>query len=244
LLSDSCKDDQKKKCLIGNSKEVYDNQPDLTIKCDIPDDTYTESERFFPEWNWDEIYSYGPQIQRLPWFTNDLDSDLREELNCRNIRGGKFLDIGTGPATQAIQLSKLGFEVTATDISQRAIMRARSLSQDVKFIADDILDSRLSKDGYLFDYIFDRGCFHTLNPKYRSQYVTQVKKLMARRALFFLKTFSSKQPPGPGPYRFSVDTIREYFSKELMLLCSKETIYEGTFRVLPRALFVVMTRND
>ena len=244
MLSNSCKDDQKKNCLIGNPKEVYDNRLNLPIKCDIPDDTYAESERFFPEWNWDEIYSYGPQVRRLPWFTDDLDSDLREELNSRDIRGGKFLDIGTGPATQAIQLSKLGFEVTATDISERAIMRARPLSQDVKFIVDDILDSRLSKDGYLFDYIFDRGCFHTLNPKYRSQYVSQVKKLMARRALLFLKTFSSKQPPGPGPYRFSVDMIREYFSKDLMLLFSKETVYEGTFRVLPRALFVVMTRND
>jgi ubiquinone/menaquinone biosynthesis C-methylase UbiE len=59
---------------------------------------------------------------------------------------GRLLDLGTGPATQAIELSKLGFQVTATDISENAIARAKSMSKDIEFIVDDILESKLKDD--------------------------------------------------------------------------------------------------
>jgi SAM-dependent methyltransferase len=202
----------------------------------------SENSRFFPDWDWEELYSYGPRVKRLPWFTEHLDADLKNELNIRKISSGKFLDIGTGVGSHAIELSKLGFEVTATDISQNAIDRARALSKDVTFFVDDIIHSRLSEEGYVFDYAFDRGCFHTLDPKYRSQYVTQVKKLIVSEGLFFLKTFSTKQPQGPGPHRFSTDMIAKYFGDHFKILKSIETVYEGTLRVLPKALFTVMAK--
>ena len=40
----------------------------------------------------------------MPWYNENLDSDLEEELDHREITNGKFLDLGTGPATQAIGL--------------------------------------------------------------------------------------------------------------------------------------------
>jgi hypothetical protein len=34
----------------------------------------------------------------MPWYNENLDSDLEEELDHREITNGKFLDLGTGPA--------------------------------------------------------------------------------------------------------------------------------------------------
>ena len=82
------------------------------------------------------------------------------DLHRINIIKGRFLDLGTGPSTQAVELSKLGFQVTATDISENATIKAKRMSKDIEFIVDDILDSKLKEDS--FDYIFDRGCFHVL----------------------------------------------------------------------------------
>ncbi len=73
------------------------------------------------------------------------------------ITKGRFLDLGTGPATQATELYKLGFQVTATDISEHAITRAKRMSKGIEFIVDDIIESKLKDNS--FDYIFDRGCF-------------------------------------------------------------------------------------
>jgi methylase of polypeptide subunit release factors len=47
----------------------------------------------------------------MPWYNEKLDSDLEEELHRRKITNGKFLDLGTGPGTQAIWLAKKGFKV-------------------------------------------------------------------------------------------------------------------------------------
>ncbi|MBI1662851.1 MAG: class I SAM-dependent methyltransferase [Nitrosopumilus sp.] len=37
------------------------------------------------------------------------------------------MDLGTGPGTQALELSKIGFKVTGTDISQSAIEKAKKI---------------------------------------------------------------------------------------------------------------------
>jgi SAM-dependent methyltransferase len=160
------------------------------------------------------------------------------------ITKGRFLDLGTGPATQAIELSKLGFQVTATDISENAITRAKRISKDIEFIVDDILNSKLKEEDS-FDYIFDRGCFHVLEPSSRKRYVNQVSRILRDGGLLFLKTFSAKEPlRGGGPYRFSIDEIDSVFSNRFVRESFKETVYQGTLDILPKALFVVLRKRS
>ena len=196
--------------------------------------------RLFP--HWDSLYTNEATIGSLPWYNKDLDDDLREYLSTMNITQGRFLDLGTGPATQAIELSKLGFQVTATDISENAISRAKRISNSIEFIVDDILESKLKEDS--FDYIFDRGCFHVLEPSSRQRYVNQISRILRDGGLLLLKTFSAKEPlRGGGPYRFSVDEIDSIFSNRFVVDSFKETVYQGTLYILPKALFVVLRKQ-
>ena len=197
--------------------------------------------RTFPHWN--DLYANETSVGSLPWYNKDLDADLREHfLRTMNITKGRLLDLGTGPATQAIELSKLGFQVIATDISENAITRAKSMSKGVEFIVDDILESKLKDDS--FDYIFDRGCFHVLEPSSRQRYVSQVSRILRDRGLLLLKTFSAKEPSrGGGPYRFSIDEIASMFTDRFVIDSFKETVYQGTLDILPKALFVVLSKK-
>ena len=197
--------------------------------------------RSFP--HWDNLYANEASVGSLPWYNKDLDDDLREHLSTMKIARGRFLDLGTGPATQAIELSKLGFQVTATDISENAITRAKRMSKGIELIVDDILESKLKEDS--FDYIFDRGCFHVLEPSSRQRYVNQVSQLLRDDGgLLFLKTFSAKEPSrGGGPYRFSIDEIDSIFSHRFVRESFKETVYQGTLDILPKALFVVLRKK-
>ena len=50
--------------------------------------------------DWDDYYKEN-KVAQMPWYHTDLDHDLENEIKSRNIHTGKFLDLGTGPGTQA-----------------------------------------------------------------------------------------------------------------------------------------------
>src|SRR5262245_15286573 len=195
----------------------------------------------FPQW--EELYQQR-EIESMPWFNPELDEDLEKALDELRLRGGSALDLGTGPGTQAIHLARRGFDVTATDISEAAIRLAREKARrqvlELTWAQDDILDRRLGRQ---FDLIFDRGCFHVLNPERREDYVRTVSGLLNTGGYLFLKCFSRLQPGEQGPYRFTPEQIREIFSVRLSVLSIKETVYQGTMDPLPRALFCTIRRE-
>jgi SAM-dependent methyltransferase len=203
----------------------------------------SQLEKDFPDWN--DLYS-NQKVETMPWYNENLDSDLEEELERGKISKGRILDLGTGPATQAIQLAKRGLEVTGSDISEAAIRRARELylhdnkDKEINFIVDNILDSKL-KDK-MFDYVFDRGCFHVLPIEKRPVYIKEIKRILADEGTLFLKCFSIIEPRQDGPYKVSENEIRQLFGNEFVIISVKNTVYQGTLDPLPKALFVVMTK--
>ena len=102
--------------------------------------------------DWDNFYKEN-KVEEMPWYNANLDANLENYIKANNLHGGKFLDLGTGPGTQAIQLDNLGFDVTGTDISENAIVKARKLSDKVRFLTDDFLNSKLLDKE--FNYIFE-----------------------------------------------------------------------------------------
>jgi len=190
--------------------------------------------------DWNKLYS-EMKVEDMPWFLPELDPDLREALNEKNLHSGSFLDLGTGPGTQAIELSKLGFEVTGSDISSDAISKAQELNDHVKFIEDNILDSQIDRQ---FDYIFDRGCFHVINEDERTTYVSVVSKLLQKEGILFMKCFSDKNEyTGYGPHLISREQIEAIFSPQFDILQIKDSVYQSTSSQEKKTLFVVMKKK-
>ena len=193
--------------------------------------------------SWDERYQ-RQAVEQMPWFYPELDDDLKQALDQLELREGRLLDLGTGPGTQAMQLARRGFAVTAVDLSDTAIQRARDEASaqglSINWHQDDILATRLAEP---FDMIFDRGCFHVLLPELREKYVNTVVNLLKPGGWFFLKTFSHLQPGTQGPNRFTPEQIRAIFGDQLHIHSITETVYQGTLDPLPRALFCVMQRT-
>src|ERR671921_1665967 len=88
----------------------------------------SENKRAFPDW---ETLYKNQKVESMPWYNENLDADLEEELERRKIIQGKILDLGTGPGTQAIKLHERGLSVTATDLSETAIKKAKITYQNV-----------------------------------------------------------------------------------------------------------------
>lgn len=199
----------------------------------------TENKKEFPDW--DSFYKQN-NVEIMPWYEKNLDLDLSEEVQF--LKKGNFLDLGTGPGTQAIELAKRGFRVTGSDISRLAIEKARLSTKNVNFEIDDILNSKFESES--FDYILDRGCFHVLSIDDRATYLSQIKRILKKNGIIFLKCMSKDEknlPDDKGPHKFVKNEIIQYFQNDFDIKKSKDTVYYGTLKPLPKALFFVMKKS-
>lgn len=193
---------------------------------------------------WEELYRRS-DVSDLPWYTPLLDSDFELALKTRLPDGGRVLDLGTGPATQAIALAKRGYDVVASDVAPSAIQKAKHAAarEDVRidFRVDNILDSGL--EDALVDAIVDRGVFHVLPPESRPRYVAAVRRILRPRGYLFLKAFSAEEPREEGPYHFSPAELRSYFEGSFEVLSIEDAAFHGTLADPPRALLASLRRR-
>jgi 2-polyprenyl-3-methyl-5-hydroxy-6-metoxy-1,4-benzoquinol methylase len=190
------------------------------------------SEVFDRAAGWSTLTYSKESLILLPWHNDDLDEDLSLALDVRNVKSGKFLDIGTGHGTQANQLQLKGFDVVGTDINSCFLEHARQLNPHVDFRLDNIVITALTEQ---FDYVFDRGCFHWLQRRFRQQYVKNLHQLV--NGLFFLKVIDKRNTTKlPGASNEEVLTL---FEK----LFNIESIHTGYFNSKDdkiRSIFFVM----
>jgi len=193
---------------------------------------------------WEGLYATS-DVEDLPWYTPDLDKDFERALTGHRLQGKRILDLGTGPATQAMNLAKRGFDVVGTDISPSAIKKAKAAAKAaglaIEFRVDDILTSRLPAS--LVDVIMDRGVFHVLPPEKRSVYADTVHRILRPHGWLLLKCFSDKQPGTFGPYRISSKELRGYFAKKFEILSIADSTFQGTLKPNPKTLFATFRRN-
>ena len=179
-------------------------------------------------------------MEDLPWFTAGLDADVSAAVTGLGVDVGRLLTIGEGPGTQAIELARLGWKVTATDVSQVAVGKAKARAAaegvSVEFFVDDIVSTRLTGR---YRVIVDRGCFHTLEPVERSAYVRNIHRLLEPGGFLLLKVFSRAERAS-GPHRFSPKEIRDVFGVSFMILKIREASFRGGGAGDRKALFCVL----
>lgn len=112
--------------------------------------------------HWETIWS-KKEARIFPWEIEHPDFNLVSWI------GGQqhvqtVLEIGCGTGINSSWLAQQGYQATAIDISPSAIelakIRANERDIVVDFQVDNILNSKLDQ---CYDFIFDRGCFHSLN---------------------------------------------------------------------------------
>ena len=190
--------------------------------------------------SWDDLYRDN-EVEKMPWFEKNLDEDVKRVIASQNLTHGRFLDLGTGPGTQAMQLTKLGFDVTGSDLSSHAIERAQKLCPETSYVVDDILNSRFREDE--FDFILDRGVFHVFEQEKIPTYLDQITRILRKEGILFLKCMSVEEKnfeDGRGPYLYSKEQLRKIFGERFEIKSIIDSVFHGTLNPLPKALFSVM----
>jgi 2-polyprenyl-3-methyl-5-hydroxy-6-metoxy-1,4-benzoquinol methylase len=108
---------------------------------------------------------------------------------------GRALDIGCGSGRDAVYLAKQGWQVTAVDMVDKALAKAReraaSEGVEVQWVQADVgeLGSLGLEPGY--SLICDFGCLHGLPDRARATMLAAVTELAAPGALLIILAFTA-----------------------------------------------------
>jgi len=114
-----------------------------------------------------------------PWDRGEVLPELASVVEGPEaLQPGRALDLGCGTGTHAIYLAQHGWDVTAIDLIERPLKRARRKAADAgvspSFIQGDVTRLPELQVGAGYGLVVDVGCFHTLPTSRRDGYAAGV----------------------------------------------------------------------
>ncbi len=116
------------------------------------------------------------------------------------VRPYRVLDIGCGEGKDAVFFAKCGYAVTAFDIAEQGIEKAKRLAEynkvDVNFFKADLFDYRLDAE---YDIVFSSGVLHFIRQTERKELFDSLKAHTADSGINALNVFVKKPFIEPAP---------------------------------------------
>jgi SAM-dependent methyltransferase len=144
---------------------------------------------------------------------------LVEMIESAAIAPGRTLEVGCGTGTNALYLAQHGFEVVGVDISPLAVDSARAKAQGrCRFETVDFLSG--ASPGGPFQFVFDRGCFHTFDEdRDRALFAQKVASELVEGGVWLSLIGSTEGPPRDvGPPRRSAREVMKAIEPWLEIL--------------------------
>jgi methyl halide transferase len=188
-----------------------------------------------------ERYASG----KTPWDSGMPSEELLRVLKAGKLTGNTVLDFGCGTGTNAIELARRGFHVTATDIVPQAIQMARDKAGAAAVQVDFCVADTLRDDpGGPYDILFDRGVYHCLRTEGLEAFQEFLKRATRTGTWWLSLAGNSKEDTEPGPPVVSEQEIRNELEPLFDILELREfrfTTNESGFR--PMGWSILMRRK-
>ena len=204
-----------------------------------------------------KIYS-GMDLDNIPWNIETPPEILQDLIRLKKLPPCKIIELGCGAGNYVRYFSKMGFEATGVDVSEKAIEIARELAQkaDVtcEFIVADVLGN-MSEIKKKYDFAYDWELLHHIFPEDRNKYIENIHRLLIPQGRYLSVCFGeeSTQFGGVGKYRKTPIGTVLYFSSEAEI----ESLFSRLFYVeelksvdikakrgLHKAIYALMSRKN
>lgn len=196
-----------------------------------PDDVKREFE---------ERYTSG----ETPWDTGVPNAELLRTLEEGGLPGRTLLEMGCGTGTNAVELARRGYEVTAIDLSETAVGRARDRARRagvrVDFRQGDLTRTEL---GGPFDAVFDLGLYHGIRLRDLPGFLSVLRRLTRPGTRWLSITGNAKEPLPDGPPVVSEEEFRSELGALFSFVKVREFRLEISRPVSPLAWSILMERR-
>ncbi len=155
--------------------------------------------------DWNESYAQG----FLPWDTGKPDPILTKFVESGHVKPGRALEVGCGTGTNSLWLASRGFDILGVDVAPLAVEKARAKQAGATGCRFESVDFLATPPGGLYDFIFDRGCFHTFDqPEDRARFSARVAGLLVPGGMWLSLIGSTEGAPREvGPPRRSASEV-------------------------------------
>lgn len=187
------------------------------------------------------------QSGNLPWNSVKPAPELVKALDRGVLKGATVLDIGCGTGSDAIELARRGFRVTAIDIVPLAIQAARAKALEAGQLGriDHRIADILHDDvGGPFDILYDRGVYHFMRRGNLPEFLAALKRVSHPGTRWLSLSGNANEKTEYGPPRVYDHEIRADLSglfDILELNESRFTTDDGSFN--PLAWTTLMERK-
>jgi SAM-dependent methyltransferase len=175
-------------------------------------------------------------LGRPPWDTGITPPEVLAFLE--RTPPGRALDLGCGTGTNAVELARRGWEVTAIDFSHRAVAAARQRAAAARLPVDvrqgDVSDLRGVQGP--FDLVLDIGCSTPCRRKPRPATPPASSGARSRRHVPAVHLLDDGLAPQGGRALPTEDSLRRLFTPAFAVT----TIDYGTDRQRASALFTFL----
>lgn len=135
-----------------------------------------------------------------PWDSGVPSSELIRCVEAGELPGTSLLEFGCGTGTNAIELARRGYRVTAVDLVDLPIEKAREKAHqagvDVKFISGDLTKLDL---GGPFDCLFDLGLYHGLRNRDLAGFLSTLRRVSRPGTRWLSLAGNAKEVRADGP---------------------------------------------
>ncbi len=196
----------------------------------------------------EEDYRARYQSGDFPWDVGRVDFNLIDVVTQKPIPSCKALDIGCGTGDNSIWLARNGFEVTGTDSSEIALAKAEEKASKacVRCVFRRIDFLKNAVEGAPFDFVFDRGCFHSFSSeKDRRRFAQNVAAHLSEAGLWLTLVGNADEPRrGPGPPQRTAGEIVSAVEAYFEILSLQSSIFESNRPNPPRAWRCLMQKRQ
>ena len=200
--------------------------------------------------NWDKRYRNNDS----PWVHEAPIQNLVPIIKKFLPHNSCILEIGCGYGVEAIALSKIGYQVTAVDVSAHAIEQALAKQSEVTFRVCDVLNDPITQ---VFNAVLDIAVLMPLATKnhLQHQFIDKVVSLLKAGDYWFSMsciieevTIQEKATGVQGPPAFVLEDFLQWIKPRFSLIATVDTTY-GVNRkektvLFPAKIFVLKKHNS
>ncbi len=179
-----------------------------------------------------------------PWDSGRPSAELVRTLDAGLLPGPSVLEFGCGTGTNAIELARRGYRVTAVDIVDVPVDRAREKARQAGLAIDFRVGDLTRMDlGGPYDVLFDSGVYHGIRRRDLAGFLTAVERVSRKGTRWLSLAGNAREPHPNGPPTVHEEEVRAELGPLFDFLDIHEFRFDLRADLQPLAWSILMQRR-
>lgn len=135
-----------------------------------------------------------------PWDTGVPSQELVRAIEAGELPGATVLELGCGTGTNAVELARRGYRVTAVDLVELPVEKGREKARKAKVTVDFRVGDLTRLDlGGPYDVVFDSGVYHGMRQHDLGGLLAALERVTRPGTRWLSLAGNAKEPHPTGP---------------------------------------------